>query len=200
MQHYLYLQNYVILKIIIFLNLCFQCILQIQSDLHHLGGPKLPLPGEPPVQVSQRLRQTLEISFKREKTLQESSRRIRKCCFLVWTLLGHLCNWSRPSAAPYNCSCWSGTNWHFTWDACTLHWGSEYRTRGQTPNGPVLECYLNPGQPDHFNTRQMNSSKGLGFFTSEAPPLSQHIMRAGQLGALVKYTSRLEANKPVSHQ
>ena len=78
--------------------------------------------------------------------------------------------------------------------------GSEYRTRGQTPNGPVLECYLNPEQPDHFNTRQMNSSKGLGFFTSEAPPLSQHIMRAGQLGALVKYTSRLEANKNVSHQ
>ena len=43
--------------------------------------------------------------------------------------------------------------------------GSEYRTclvlkwskRGWMPNGLVFECHLNTGQPDHLNTKQMDS-------------------------------------------
>ena len=47
----------------------------------------------------------------------------------------------------------------------TVQWGSEYRTslvlewskRGWMPNGPVFECHLNTGQPNHFKTGQMDA-------------------------------------------
>ena len=46
-----------------------------------------------------------------------------------------------------------------------IQWESENRTslvfkwskRGWMPNGPVFECYLNTGQPDHLNTGQMDT-------------------------------------------
>ena len=45
-----------------------------------------------------------------------------------------------------------------------VQWGSDYQTsevlglkRGWMTNGPVFECHMNIGQPDHLNTGQMDA-------------------------------------------
>ena len=72
----------------------------------------------------------------------------------------------------YDRPLWSSRRWHRTWKQIRgslkndrIQWGSEYQIslvfkwlkRGQIPNGPVLECHLNIGQPNHLNTRRMGA-------------------------------------------
>ena len=62
--------------------------------------------------------------------------------------------------------CWHRTRTELCSPVHTvILWGSEYQTslvfkwskRGWMPTGPVFECHLNTGQPNHLNMRQMHA-------------------------------------------